>query len=209
MTSDNALILLAAGASTRLGRPKQLLPYLGQTLLRRAAETAVAAAQGAPVLVVTGALHAELLPELAGLPVQAVRCPQWERGMGASLKTGLLALETAGPLTTVTVLLCDQPHVTPELLGQLHATHAATSQPIVAAEYDGVRGVPVLFGGEVLPLLRTLPDAAGAAQLLRRHPELVAAVPFPPAAVDVDTQEQYQQLLATTAQLPSTPRLSS
>ncbi|UOQ70255.1 NTP transferase domain-containing protein [Hymenobacter cellulosilyticus] len=187
VTSDNALILLAAGASTRLGQPKQLLHYQGQTLLRRAAQTAVTAAQGGSVLVVTGALHAELLPELAGLPVRVVQCAEWERGMGASLKTGLAALETARPLTVVTVLLCDQPHVTPELLAQLRQAQATSGQPIVATEYAGVRGVPVLFAGAALPLLRTLPDAAGAAQLLRRHPKLVAAVPFAAAAVDVDT----------------------
>ncbi|PJJ59623.1 nucleotidyltransferase family protein [Hymenobacter chitinivorans] len=196
-----ALLVLAAGASTRLGRPKQLLPYQGQTLLRRAAETAVAAAQGAPVVVVTGALHEELLPELAGLSVQAVRCPEWEQGMGASLHCGLSALETASPLLSVTILLCDQPHVTPELLRQLHATHTATGQPIVATEYDGVRGVPVLFAQAALPMLRALPPAAGAAQLLRRFPELVAAVPFAEAAVDVDTPEQYAALLAAARTL--------
>ena len=196
----DALILLAAGSSSRLGRPKQLLPYQGRTLLRRAAETAVAAAGDAPVVVVTGALHAELLPELAGLPVRVVRCPEWERGMGASLKTGLQALETqTSLLDSVTVLLCDQPLLTPALLRQLAETYAATGRPIVASEYGGVRGVPVLFGAEALPLLRQLPDAAGAAQLLKRHPELVATVPFPGGALDVDTEAQYAALLARPA----------
>ena len=190
-----AIILLAAGASARLGRPKQLLAYQGQTLLRRAAETAVAAAGGAPVVVVTGARHEELLPELAGLPVQVVRCSEWERGMGASLKTGLAALATAAP-AAVTVLLCDQPHVTPALLEQLAAAHAATGQPIVASTYAGTRGVPVLFGAQMLPLLRQLPDSAGAAALLKQHPELVATVAFAAGAVDVDTEAQYAALVA-------------
>lgn len=193
-----AIILLAAGSSSRLGRPKQLLPYQGQTLLRRAAETAVAAAAGAPVVVVTGARHEELLPELAGLPVRVVRCPAWERGMGASLKTGLAELDTRAAPTAVIVLLCDQPHVTPALLRQLAETHAVTGQPIVASEYAGVLGVPVLFAAQVLPLLRQLPDAAGAAALLRQHPALVATVAFPAGAVDVDTEAQYAALLAGT-----------
>ena len=85
---STAIILLAAGSSSRLGQPKQLLVFEGQTLLRRAVETAVAAAATAPVVVVTGALHEELLPELAGLPVQVVCCQDWQAGMGASLKTG-------------------------------------------------------------------------------------------------------------------------
>lgn len=194
------IILLAAGASTRLGQPKQLLRYQGQTLLRRAAETAVAAAGGAPVVVVAGALHEELLPELAGLPVRVVRCAEWAAGMGASLKTGLRALEQAGPTPeAVVVMLCDQPLLTPAVLRQLSETHRTTGQPIVAAEYGGVRGVPVLFGAGVLPLLRGLPDAAGAAQLLRRHPGRVATVPFPEGAFDVDTPEQYAALLRREA----------
>lgn len=192
-----AILLLAAGSSSRLGQPKQLLPYQGQTLLRRAAETAVAAASGKPVVVVTGALHEELLPELLGLPVQIIRCVTWQQGMGASLKTGLKQLEALKyPLRGVTVMLCDQPFVTPALLEQLVATHAATGQPIVAAEYGAVRGVPVFFGPGALPLLANLPDSAGANQLLKKHPELVATVPFPEGAIDVDTPEQYATLLA-------------
>ena len=198
---STAVILLAAGASSRLGEPKQLLIYQAQTLLRRAAETAVAAAAGAPVVVVTGALHAKLLPELAGLPLLPVRCPSWAQGMGASLKTGLATLESiCSTWTTVVVMLCDQPLVTPALLAELVATARRSGQPIVAAKYGGVHGVPVLFEVEAIGLLREIADTAGAAQLLRQHPELVATVPFEEGAVDVDTPAQYAALLAGKAQ---------
>ncbi|MBW3128781.1 nucleotidyltransferase family protein [Hymenobacter profundi] len=193
------VLLLAAGSSSRLGRPKQLLPYEGQSLLRRAATTAVEAVLG-PVVVVTGALHEELLPELADLAVQTVHCPTWQTGMGASLKTGLAELQQHQPApTSVLVLLCDQPHITSTLLRQLVVAQLATQQPIVATEYGSVRGVPVLFGESVLPLLQALPDAAGAQQLLRQHPEWVATVPFPAGAVDVDTEAQYAALLGGEA----------
>lgn len=193
------ILLLAAGSSSRLGRPKQLLVYKGQTLLRRATETAVAAAQGAPVVVVTGALHEALLPELLGLPVEVVRCEKWQAGMGASLQTGLRALEKlARPLQSVTVMLCDQPFVTAELLRQLPAA-ASLAQPIAASTYNQVLGVPVFFGAAALPLLRQLPETVGAAQLLRQHPQLVASVDFPLGAMDVDTPEQYAALLAGLA----------
>lgn len=189
------VLLLAAGSSSRLGRPKQLLSYEGQSLLRRAAATAVGAVLG-PVVVVTGALHEELLPELVDLPVQVVHCPTWQAGMGASLKAGLATLQQQQPApTSVLVLLCDQPHITLTLLRQLVVVQLATQQPIVATEYGLVRGVPVLFGESVLPLLQALPDAAGAQQLLRQHPEWVATVPFPAGAVDVDTEAQYAALL--------------
>ena len=194
---STAVILLAAGASSRLGEPKQLLRYQGQSLLRRAAETAVAAAAGAPVVVVTGALHAELLPELAGLPLLPVRCPRWALGMGASLKTGLAALENAaGAWSAVVVMLCDQPLVTPALLAELAVAAGRHRRPIAATRYGDTCGAPVRFAAGVLPLLREIADAAGAAHLLRQHPELVATVPFAAAAVDVDTPAQYAALLA-------------
>jgi molybdenum cofactor cytidylyltransferase len=117
--------------------------------------------------------------------------------MGASLKTGLAALEKIGPaLHSVLVMLCDQPFVTSVLLQQLLIAHNTTDQPIVAAQYGEVRGVPVLFGAEALPLLHQLPDAAGANQLLKQHSELVTTVPFPEGAIDIDTPEQYTALLA-------------
>ncbi|RYU82791.1 nucleotidyltransferase family protein [Hymenobacter persicinus] len=190
------VLLLAAGASSRLGRPKQLLVFEGQTLLRRAAETAVAAAAGGPVVVVTGAQHDALLPELTGLPLQVVRCAQWEQGMGASLQAGLAALEATGPVPSVAIMLCDQPFVTPALLRELAETHVASGQPIVASAYDGTRGVPVFFSAAALPWLRELPASAGAGQLLRQHPQLVATVSFAAGAVDVDTADQYAALLA-------------
>lgn len=194
-----AILLLAAGSSSRLGKPKQLLRFEGKTLLRRAAETAVAAANGAPVVVVTGALHEQLLPELLGLPVVVVRCETWSAGMGASLQSGLRTLEKhARPLQSVTVMLCDQPFVTAELLLQLAAA-ASPERPMAASAYNKVCGVPVCFGPEALPLLQQLPETAGAAQLLRQHPELVASVDFPLGAIDVDTPEQYAALLAGLA----------
>ena len=192
-----AVILLAAGSSSRLGRPKQLVQFRGQSLLRRAATTAVAVAAGAPVVVVTGALHQELLPELAHLPVQAVQCPEWEQGMGASLKTGLhyLSQLSTAPTDTI-VLLCDQPFVTPELLRQLESTHQQTGQPIVACAYAGIRGVPVFFAAAMLPALLALPDGSGAGYLLKRHAAQVAEVAFPAGALDVDTPEQVAALRA-------------
>ncbi|MBC6699119.1 nucleotidyltransferase family protein [Hymenobacter puniceus] len=194
---SNAILLLAAGSSSRLGRPKQLLQFHGQTLLRRAAETAIAAAIGAPVVVVTGALHQELLPELVGLPVAVVHNPDWAVGMGSSIQSGLRFLETVLPDSAgVTVMLCDQPFVTPALLAALRNTQVRTGRPIVASAYAETQGVPVYFAAEVLLLLRALPAGAGAGQLLRQHAALVAAVPFPLGAVDVDTPEQYAALLA-------------
>ncbi|GGG41226.1 hypothetical protein GCM10011378_16830 [Hymenobacter glacieicola] len=93
-------------------------------------------------------------------------------------------------------MLCDQPHVTPELLLQLAEAHTATGRPIVATAYAGTHGVPVFFAAEALPLCQQLPDSAGAGLLLKQRPELVATVSFPAGAIDVDTEAQYAALLA-------------
>jgi len=189
------LILLAAGASSRLGQPKQLLPYLGQTLLRRATETGLLAGCQ-PIVVVTGALHEELAAEVMGLPVQIVRNTAWATGMGSSIRIGLNFLESLGqPLQAVIVMLSDQPLVTPALLTELIGRYEATRASIVATEYNGAQGVPALFSAAVFPALRDLAGAAGARQLIATQGANVEFIGFPDGAVDVDTREQYEELL--------------
>ncbi|MBF9142442.1 nucleotidyltransferase family protein [Hymenobacter properus] len=188
-----ALLLLAAGASTRMGRPKQLLPYRGRTLLRHAAETA-AASGCAPRLLLTGALHAELLPEVDGLGFAVHRNPNWATGMGSSIAAGLQALEAEHPdLTAVVVMLCDQPLLSAEVLQELRQQFLTTGQAVVASAYAGTRGVPALFARSVFDELRALDGAAGARHLLQRYVHL-PAVTFAGGAVDVDTAEDYVAL---------------
>ena len=191
-----ALLLLAAGASTRMGRPKQLLPYRGRTLLRHAAETAVASGC-APVVLVTGALHDELVAELADLPIQAVRNKNWETGMASSIHTGLAALAPVLP-PAVLIMLTDQPLVTSELLRQLVARQRQTQAPIVAASYGDALGVPAVFARALLPELRKLQGAQGAVRLIASLGNAVARVDFPAGLVDIDTLAEYQALLART-----------
>ena len=188
-----ALLLLAAGASTRMGRPKQLLPYHGRTLLRHAAETAVAAGC-APIVLVTGALHDELLAEIVGLPILAVHNPDWETGMASSIRAGLAAVAAAAP-RAVLVMLTDQPLVTPELLRQLIVQQQATQAPIVAAAYGETLGVPAIFDKSLLPELLKLQGAQGAGRLIARLGAAVRQVAFPAGLLDVDTPAQYMALL--------------
>ena len=192
-TAPTALLLLAAGASTRMGRPKQLLPYHGRTLLRQAAETAVASGC-APIILVTGALHEELLPEIAGLPIRAVRNAAWESGMASSIRTGLTALAETKP-TAVLIMLTDQPLVTPELLQQLVRQQQQTQAPIIAAAYGDALGVPAVFHQSVLPELLQLRGQQGGSRLIASLGAAVGQVPFPAGLLDVDTPEQYASLL--------------
>jgi len=194
-TAIVGLLLLAAGSSSRLARPKQLLPYQGKTLLRHAAEVA-AASPCRPLVLVTGALHDELLPEIEGLPFHVVRNDNWADGMGGSIAAGLAELETAaeGPkVDAVVVILCDQPLLNEDVIGQLIVQFQATGQPVVASAYAGIQGVPALFGRAVFPQLLDLRGANGARELLQQYAHL-PAIDFPGGATDVDTAAQYEAL---------------
>ena len=191
-----ALLLLAAGASTRMGRPKQLLPYQGRTLLRHAADTAVASGC-APIVLVTGALHEELVAEVSGLPIRAIHNAEWETGMASSIRAGLTAIATAQPVA-VLIMLTDQPLVTPELLQELIARQQQTQAPVVATAYGDTLGVPAVFAPALLPALLQLQGQQGAGRLIANLGTAVGRVPFPAGLLDVDTPQEYAalQLLA-------------
>lgn len=190
-----ALLLLAAGASTRMGQPKQLLPYHGRTLLRHAAEIAVASGC-APIVLVTGSVHEALIGEVSDLPIQAVRNENWESGMASSIQTGLLAVAPS-QFRAVLIMLTDQPLVTPELLRQLAVRQHQTQAPIVATAYGDILGVPAVFNRAMLPALLKLQGAQGAARLIASLGPAVGQVVFPAGLLDVDTPEQYAALLGT------------
>ena len=188
------LIVLAAGGSSRLGHPKQLLPYRGRTLLRHAAETALASACR-PIVVVLGASADRLHPEVAALEVLVAENPDWEQGMGSSIRAGLVSLETSTPsLVGVVLMLCDQPLITPASLDALLQAHTDTGSPLVASEYGGARGVPAFFSRALFPELRALKNAQGAKPIIVRHEVEVIALALPAGIWDVDTAADYERL---------------
>ena len=190
------LVILAAGASARLGQPKQLLPYRGRTLLRHAAETAVAS-NCRPVVVVLGAHVAQLEGEVQDLPVHVAENPRWILGMSTSLHAGLGLLTTLQPEVGAAVItLCDQPLLSVRTIHALVKAHRDARHLIVASEYGGVLGVPALFDRTLFGELLALTGTDGAKQIIARHPADVCGVPFPEGAMDIDTPEDYDQLRA-------------
>jgi len=191
-----ALIVLAAGASTRMGRPKQLLPYRGHTLLRNAAAIA-AASVCRPVLVVLGAYANQIQPEIDGLPVRPVMNERWAEGIGTSIQAGLGALSTddqADNVQAVVLMLCDQPCVTAAVIDDLVTAYYASGREIIASEYGGTLGVPALFGRGYFAELATVSGEAGAKCIIAAHASDVVPVPFPMGMADIDTPEEYRQL---------------
>lgn len=186
-------VLLAAGAASRMGRPKQLLDWGGRPLVRAAAEQALASGL-APLLAVVGAAAEEVMAALAGLPVTPLPCPDYAAGQSASLRAGVAAL---GPETAAAVvLLADQPFVTAQIIARLVAEWRTSGAPIVAPLYRGVRGNPVLFGRAVFPELLALSGDTGARAVIAADLQRVRLVPFDDdrPLLDIDTPEEYDRL---------------
>lgn len=173
-------IILAAGASRRLGRPKQLVALEGETLLRRAARSALAGC--APVLVVLGSGAGAMAANLAGLPVTLVGNPDWETGMASSLRAGIQALPAGAE--AVLFMVCDQLAVDGALVLRLLEAWHAHPDTVIASGYAGTRGTPSIFPARCFPRLLELQGDRGARGLLQG--DTVIAVPFPGGEVDVD-----------------------
>jgi molybdenum cofactor cytidylyltransferase len=189
------LVLLAAGGSSRMGHPKQLLPYRGASLLRHAARVALAS-RCRPVCIVLGDGADRLEREVADLPVVIATNGAWATGMASSIRTGLESVLEAAPHADAVVLsLCDQPLITAELLdGLVHAWHT-TGRSIVACDYGEGQGVPALFARSWFGGLARLTGDVGARAILRTNADEVALVPFPGGAIDVDSPADYALLM--------------
>jgi xanthine/CO dehydrogenase XdhC/CoxF family maturation factor/CTP:molybdopterin cytidylyltransferase MocA len=190
------IIILAAGASTRLGEPKQLLKFQNETLLRRAARAAIdSVAQ--PVVVVIGASAELMRAEISDLPLTIIENENWREGLSASLRVGLQTLcaldaEAQGAV----VMLCDQPFVNAETINRLVSEFERSGALIVASEYEGARGVPALFERALFNELMNLRGREGAKRIIARYAEEARSVEFAAGATDIDSWADYEKLCA-------------
>jgi len=184
-----AAVVLAAGASTRLGRPKQLLLYQGSSLLRRTVDCAADAGYG-PVIVVVGAVADAVSAEVEGLPVEVVRNDAWQEGMGSSIRAGVQIVKERLPrIRAVVLLACDQPLLTPGILRDLGDGFDGVAGRMVACEYAGTVGVPALFERSRFEDLLKLRGPGGAKSVLEAHPSDVVRFPWPDGSIDIDRPE--------------------
>ena len=185
------VIILAAGASTRMGSPKQLLEFDGRPLLVRAVEAALASPAW-PVVVVVGAHAERIRPTLARLPVIVTENAAWSEGMAASIREGITTLQQfSRALDAAIIALCDQPAFSADVIARLIAAQRSTGRSIVAARYSGRNGAPALFLREHFPALAQLTGEEGARILLNGDPARVASVELPALALDLDTPEDF------------------
>ena len=185
-------IILAAGGSTRFGRPKQLLPFQGVTLILRAVRAATSARCN-PVIVVTGQGELEIARELKESAALIVPNPDWRNGIASSIRCGVervAEFKVSGGV----LLTCDQPLVDCEAIRGLISLADRTHKPIAAAEYCDTVGIPALFARKFFPELLLLRGASGAKRIILANLDKVVRYTLPEAGIDIDTEADAAEL---------------
>lgn len=187
-----SVLILAAGSSSRLGQPKQLVEFEGQTLMERITQIALSVSE--EVLVILGANIELIKPKLDSFSdrINIIENPNWKEGMGTSISLGIehLALKSDGIL----ILLTDQPLISQVLLQNMVQTFAERKYPIVACDYGEQLGVPILFDKSFFPELQDLKGEQGAKIFLKNYSEKITSVSFKDGLFDIDTLEDLSKL---------------
>ena len=192
-------IILAAGGSQRLGRPKQLVSVGKETLLGRTIR--VLKDSGAdPVLVVLGSHRDEIIHSVDLTSVEPIFNLEWEQGIASSINAGLVALrERLADVAAVMLLVCDQPRLTTEHLQRLiTAFEFRAESTIVASAYAGIAGIPAIFPASEFAVLLELRGDEGARRLLRAPRCSVMTVSFEGGDVDIDTPADLAKIIAAS-----------
>jgi molybdenum cofactor cytidylyltransferase len=190
-----AILILAAGQSSRLGSPKQLLEYHGTSLVKRVAQTALDSAIG-PVAIVLGANANRIGTELDMPDLCLIENRDWQEGMASSIRAGVKAITDLEPDTDgIIILVCDQPHLEGDILKQLLQVQKDTGLPVAASVYVGKTGTPAVFHKSFFPLLMELKGDTGARKLFSEYSDQVALLPFEKGIIDIDTKEDYDKLI--------------
>lgn len=191
---NTGAVILAAGKSSRLGQPKQLLQFQGQTLVRRVVDAARQAGCS-PIVVVIGSDKDKVARELKGTSAIIVENEKWNDGMGTSIRSGVQRLiDIARNPGAIVLLVCDQPHVDSQAIKHLIALGAKTKKAIVASSYAGTIGVPALFDRSCAKELLALDDGSGAKPIIFSNPNRVAEFPFPEGEIDIDIAADNDRL---------------
>ncbi len=186
-----AALILAAGSSSRLGSPKQLLPVAGQSLLAHVTDIALES-QADLVVVVLGAFSKKCAEAVVGSPVRIIENKNWSEGIASSIRAGVASVRDEAD--AVLILLCDQPMISRAHLDRLMTAHA----PIAASAYGGSIGSPVFFERKFFDELLELHGDQGAKPLLAEHAAEVTALDFPDGEFDIDEVRDYERFCKST-----------
>ena len=190
------IIILAAGNSSRLGQPKQLLAYKETTLLKNTVKEA-SLVPHAVVIVVTGSNHELIEKELDSSAIKISFNPDWETGMSSSIVKGLKDLLRLQPdIQKCIFTVCDQPFVTGALFTNLVEEYQKSGKGITASEYTAKLGTPVLFDKKYFAELLELKGQDGAKKIITKYLDDTAKVPFEKGSIDIDTEDDYNKLIS-------------
>jgi molybdenum cofactor cytidylyltransferase len=195
MKDETAILILAAGASTRLGEPKQLLPYKNTTLLKHTIKQ-VLAIENAKVYVVLGAFFEEIHTSIKQLPITILKNNHWQKGLGSSLHMGVLEIQKNPVFNKVLITLGDLPLMLSKNYQALLFHHKESTTGITATQYPTTtNGVPVIFDNTYFNALSELSGDEGAKSLLKKNKSDVSFCEVSIAFFDIDTKESYLKLI--------------
>lgn len=188
------VVILAAGSSSRLGQPKQLIKFKNKPLLQNIIDNSQVLTFAAKVLIL-GA-HAEEIKKNINTGEYVVFInEEWEEGIASSIRKGVIcSLQIQPDLEHILFLLSDQPFVTSELIQELLDTHIQQGKIITGCGYNDTIGVPAIFSKQLFQELSLLEGDRGAKVLIKKHPDKVGFIPFDLGSVDVDEPEDYAKL---------------
>ena len=192
-----AVVIVAAGESKRLGTPKQLLPYQGETLLNRLIAN-LKQATDFPIFLILGASSEKIIKEISATDFSITINENWQEGMASSIRLGIQVAQKNVPnLEGIMLVVCDQPFIAVANIQALIKLQKNTNLPIAASYYANTLGTPALFHKSVFPDLLKLSGDVGAKNIIQQRGTEVAKLHFEEGLVDIDTPEDYQQLLAS------------
>lgn len=185
------VVILAAGAASRIGAAKMLLPYAGQTILGHIVQE-VKALNPACICLVSGKYTAEIQKSIPANSVEICPFENWQAGMSSSIQFGMSAILAKEPnIDAILFVVSDQPFLERQLLFRMIDAFQESGKGIVAAQYQEQFGTPVLFQARYFEQIRHLEGDKGAKKIVANHQEDLVLVDFPLGAFDIDTQEDY------------------
>ncbi|NII83538.1 MULTISPECIES: NTP transferase domain-containing protein [unclassified Pedobacter] len=190
------IIILAAGNSSRLGRPKQLLDYKGKTLLKTVINEALET-NCKPVIVVLGAYAKEIAGQHQHDQINFVINESWKNGMASSIVAGLSTLvKKNSEIESIIIAVADQAFIKMSNFNNLIEKQKETGKNIIASSYNETIGTPVLFKKDYFEALLSLKGTEGAKSILKQYPQDLETVAFEHGGIDIDTETDYNNLIS-------------
>lgn len=193
--STITILLLAAGESSRLGEPKQLLNFDGKMLLQHFIDISINSLAESVILIL-GAYGQTIQNKLDAQKIHVVHNLNWKDGLSSSISVGLnCALELNPQTEAVVLVLCDQPYLTTAILNEIINKHINSDKPIVNCQYSYTNGPPTLFHKRMFSHLRDLESSHGAKSVVSKFIQEVASIEFPNGHIDIDTRTDYTNFI--------------